>query len=818
MVKLSLRLSSIRMRLLLASTVVQIVLLTLLLANSVRLMNQATSASLNTLVSQNATMLHAMAVAYGDMGELHTLQDVLGELLSESDEGLVYVRIVAPDGQVLVSAGLPDMRELPEADDAHARGGAGGGVVHVRRPLLLDRNEVGFLQFGVSVSVLAAARKAITEQGTAIALAELLMTFGLLSGIGYLLTRNLSRLLAGSEAIAAGKLDHRLPESGHDELARLARRFNVMAANLQDRIGELQDSAERLKASEQRYELAIQGAHDGLWDWDIADGQVYCSPRYCEVAGLTAGRMYYSPAEVVTGIHPDDAPGYRTKMIEHLKGFSTQFKCEYRARQQDGSYRWVMTRGVAVRGEDGRAARMAGSISDVHEHKLVQMRLQYDALHDGLTQLPNRALFLEHACSALGQQRRTGGQDFAVLAINLQRFRLVNDSFGHEAGDALLCHVARTIQETLRYGDIAARVGGDQFALLLNRIENPAEALRLAGTLRERLAKPTSIAGQILYPKFRIGMSLSIDYRDSENGDTMLRDADNALQRTRERGDDSVAIFHASMHEQALQSLQLEGDLRDALGSDELIVHFQPIVALDSGSITSFEALVRWRHPVRGMLPPNLFVPLAETLGLIHELDMLVLRRACERLAQWRQLAASDAAVPRVSVNLSATQFARPDLAGEIIAEVDRHGLPREMLRFEVTESVLAQPEGPAAEILQKLRTAGMSVLIDDFGTGYSALSYLHTIPCDLVKLDGSFVRSLENDERLRTIVARSIELAHDLGMRVVAECIETTRQSELLLGMGCDYGQGYLFARPLDVEAVEELLFGKQLAREARA
>ncbi|MCC4115456.1 EAL domain-containing protein [Aromatoleum toluclasticum] len=816
--KLSLRLSSIRMRLLLASTVVQVVLLTLLLANSVRLMNQATNASLNTLVNQNATMLHAMAVAYGDMGEFDALQDVLGELLSEADEGLIYVRIVAPDRRVLVNAGLPDTQALPDVDQGNARGGTGGGVVHVRRPLLLERNEVGFLQFGVSVSVLAAARKAITEQGAAIALAELLLTFGLLSGIGYLLTRNLSRLLAGSEAIAAGKLDHRLPENGHDELARLARRFNVMAANLQDRIGELQDSAERLKASEQRYELAIHGAHDGLWDWNITEGQVYCSPRYCEIAGLTAGRLYHSPDEVLAGIHPDDAPGYRAKMIEHLKGFSTQFKCEYRARQQDGSHRWVMTRGVAVRGGDDRAVRMAGSISDVHDHKLAQVRLQYDALHDGLSGLPNRALFLEHVRSALGQQRRVGGQDFAVLAINLQRFRLVNDSFGHEAGDALLRQVARTLQETLRYGDIAARVGGDQFALLLNRIENPAEALRLAEALRERLSKPTSVAGQILYPKFRIGMALSSDYQDSESGDTMLRDADNALQRTRQRGGDSVAIFHASMHAQALESLQLEGDLRDALTRNELSVHFQPIVALDSGSIASFEALVRWRHPSRGMLPPNLFVPLAETLGLIHELDMLVLTRACERIAQWRERACSDAALPRVSVNLSATQFARPDLAGEIIAEVDRHGLPREMLRFEVTESVLAEPEGPAAEILQKLRTAGMSVLIDDFGTGYSALSYLHTIPCDLVKLDGSFVRSLEHDERLRAIVAWSIKLAHDLGMRVVAECIETTRQAELLLGMECDYGQGYLFARPLDDDAVEQLLFGQQLAQEASA
>lgn len=810
--------SSIRIRLLLASTVVQVLLLTLLLANSVRLMNEATTASLNTLTNQNATMLHAMAVAYRDRGDFGALQDVLGELLTEADEGLVYVRIVAPDGRVLVSAGLPNLQPLPQVDNGAARASNDDALFHVRRPLLLERNAVGFVQFGVSVSVLASARRAITEQGAAIALAEILLTFLLLSGIGYLLTRNLTRLLAGSEAIAEGKLDHRLPEEGHDELARLARRFNVMAANLQDRIGELQHTAERLKASEQRYELAIQGANDGLWDWDIGSGQVYCSPRCCEIAGLKADSSYHGAKDIIAGVHPDDAHNYRSTMIEHLKGFSAQFKCEYRARQADGGYRWVMKRGVALRGADGRAFRMAGSIGDVHMHKQAEVRLQFDALHDRLTELPNRALFLEHVNSALGQQLRTAGQEFAVLAINLQRFRLVNDSFGHSAGDELLRHVAHTICDTLRQGDIAARVGGDQFALLLNCIENPAEALRLGEVLREKLATPTTVAGQVLYPKYRIGIALSMDYEDPECADTMLRDADNALQRTRERGEDSVAIFHASMHAQALQSLRLEGDLRAALRDGGLTVHFQPIVALDDGSIGSFEALVRWRHPTQGMLPPNLFIPLAETLGLIHELDMLVLTCACEHILDWQKRTATGTAVPKVSVNLSATQFSRPDLAGEIIAEIARHGLPSDMLRFEVTESVLAQPDGPAAEILQRLRGAGMSVLIDDFGTGYSALSYLHTIPCDLVKLDGSFVRSLEHDERLRIIVARSIELAHDLGMRVVAECIETRQQADLLRAMGCDFGQGYLFARPLDDAGVEHLLFGPRLPTEATA
>jgi diguanylate cyclase (GGDEF)-like protein/PAS domain S-box-containing protein len=797
--------TSIRIRLLLASTVVQVLLLTLLLANSVRLMNEATSASLHTLADQNATMLHAMATAYAEQGQLDALQDILGELLAESEEGLVYVRIGTPDGRTLMQAGMPEMTALP------AEGVAGDGntgqprLLHVRRPLLLDRNEIGYLQFGVSVSTLAAARRAITEQGAFIALIEILLTFALLSGIGYLLTRNLSRLLAGSQAIAEGRLDHRLPENGGDELARLARRFNIMAANLQDRIGELQDTAARLKTSEQRYELAIQGSNDGLWDWDITAGTVYCSPRCCEIAGFAFDDLHRAPQTILDAIHPDDVQAYRNKLVEHLKGYSTQFKFEYRALQVDGTYHWVMKRGVALRDASGRAFRMAGSISDVHLHKLAENQLQFDALHDRLTGLPNRALFLEHVRSALGQQRRADRHGFAVLGINLERFRLVNDSFGHAAGDELLRRIAAALVEMLCEGDIVARVGGDQFALLLNGIEDPADSLRVAANLREKLAQPTDVAGQRLYPKCRVGIALSSDYDD--DAEALLRDADNALQRARDGGDSSISMFHASMHAQALQSLRLESDLRAALRDGSLAVHFQPIVSLADGRISSFEALVRWPHPTEGLLPPNLFIPLAETLGLIHDLDMLVLTRACERIVRWQQQA-NGVEVPKVGVNLSAMQFSRPDLAGEIIAEIARHGLPAEMLRFEVTESVLAQPEGPARQVLERLRGAGMSVLIDDFGTGYSALSYLHTIPCDAVKLDGSFVRSLDKDRRLRTIVAGSIALAHDLGMRVVAECIETPQQAALLQAMGCDYGQGYLYSRPLDDAGVEKLLF----------
>jgi len=799
--------SSIRARLLLASTAVQIVLLSLLLANSVRLMNDAAAVSLDTLVNQNASMLHAMATAYGELGAYEQLQDTLGELLSDSSEGLVYVRIGDSAGNILLHAGAPRREPISPPPDTftEARSGLlGKPLIHVRRPLLLPRNEIGFLQFGVSVSVLAAARRAIIEQGALIALIEIAITFALLSGIGYLLSKKLSRLLDGSKAITEGYLDHRLPDDGEDELARLARHFNVMAATLQQRVSELQQTADRLKASEERYALAMHGANDGLWDWDIAHGgRTYFSPRFCQLIGLPDGRSHTDASPFLERLHPDDAPTYRAKMIEHLKGINPQFMLEHRIRQADGSYRWIMTRGMALRDGRGRAIRMAGSISDVHLRKRAEQQLMHDALHDGLTSLPNRALFVEHVRLALGQQRRDDTYRFAVLAINLERFHLVNDSYGHATGDQLLQGVATWLNLSLREGDLAARVGGDQFAVLLNGVSDITEALRIAESLVELPAFDIPGADRKLHPKCRIGLAMSEAER--VDGEALLRDADNALQIARQSDARTVEVFHASMHAQALSTLQLETDLRQALATGTLSVHYQPIINLSDRRIASFEALVRWHHPTHGMLSPAQFIPLAEALDMIHELGMLVLRQVCDDIGQWLADHEQQTGVP-VSVNLSARQLSRAHLAEELIELITLKAIPSDLIRFEVTESLLARQDGPAIRSLQRLRAAGFRVLIDDFGTGYSALSYLHTIPCDVVKLDGSFVSSIADDARLRAIVRRSIELAHDLGMSVVAECIETEEQAAVLRDIACDFGQGYLFSRPVPTEQASRM------------
>ena len=802
--QLPLHRTSIRIRLLLASTVVQVVLLTLLLANSVRLMDGAASATLDTLIEQHTVMLHSMAVVHGEHGNYEALQDILDELLADAGEGLTYVRIARADGSLLLDAGETGSNGGASPAAAGILGGMDGGFIHVRRPLLLPGNEVGSLQFGVSAANLIHARRAILEQGGIIALAVVGLTLVLLAAIGYLLTRNLGRLLDGSQALAEGHLEHRLPECGNDELADLARRFNIMAERLQGRVRELESTASRLHASEERYALAIHGANDGLWDWDLAAGTFYHSPRFAEIVGRGMHDGPLPPEELLGYLHPDDKGRFNTQLVEHLKGDSAQFMLEHRVRLPSGDYRWILTRGVALRGADGRAFRMAGSIADVHVRRQAQQRLLHDALHDGLTSLPNRALFVEHLNSALGRQRRSDDFHFAVLTINLERFRLVNDSFGHVAGDELLRRIADRIARHLRSGDIAARIGGDQFAVLLSDIGERNEASRLAASLREGLAEPAVVAGHTIHPRARIGVALSDDYHD--DGEAILRDADNALHRARRSSDEPVTIFEAGMHTQTLPALQLESELRAALRDGGLTVHYQPIVDLHSGAPRSLEALVRWQHPQKGLLSPLAFVTLAESLGLIHELGMQVLEQVCADIVRWRKLFGSDA-LPPVSVNLSARQFQVVGLTTDILGTIARHGLPIEAVRVEITESALAEPSGPAAAMLRTLRDAGMKVMIDDFGTGYSTLSYLHTIPCDVLKLDGSFVRTLADTPRLGAIVRRSIELAHDLGMTVVAECIESPLQHDLLLAMGCDYGQGYLYSRPLPAEGIAGLL-----------
>jgi diguanylate cyclase (GGDEF)-like protein len=449
----------------------------------------------------------------------------------------------------------------------------------------------------------------------------------------------------------------------------------------------------------------------------------------------------------------------------------------------------------------GRAVRMAGSISDIHLRKRVEDQLLYDALHDGLTGLANRALFAEHLQNTLRHADRVTGSLFAVLHINIERFHVVNDSLGYSAGDDLLRLVAARIRALARPGDVVGRVGGDQFAVLLNDIADASEAIRFSENLQTHLAESAELNGHILYPKTRIGVALGSG--GFQNAEDLMRDADNAMQRSRRSADNTITVFQSAMHQQVMRDLQLESQLRAALRDHQLVAHFQPIVDLKTRQATGFEALVRWPQASARRIGPDVFIPVAESLDLVHELGMQMLDQSCARLKSWRERGLADENLS-ISVNLSARQLMQVDLADQVVACIERHGLPPSTLKLEVTESTLVTRKELAISQLGKLRAKGLKILIDDFGTGYSSLSYLHSIPCDTIKLDGSFIREIERDTRLRAIVGATIHLAHELGMQVVAECIETQAQADILSELACDFGQGFLFspAEPEDKAA----------------
>jgi diguanylate cyclase (GGDEF)-like protein/PAS domain S-box-containing protein len=561
------------------------------------------------------------------------------------------------------------------------------------------------------------------------------------------------------------------------------------------RQAELLRINDALKESEERYALAAQGANDGLWDWNLKSGRVYYSPRWQSMLGYEPGEVGDAPEAWLERIHPDDQGRVRADLEAHLAGLAPHFESEHRVRHRDGDYRFVLSRGLVVRDGQGQALRLAGSQTDITSRKRAEEQILHDALHDPLTGLPNRNLFLDRLGQAVGRRRRHGDYHFAVLFLDLDRFKVVNDSLGHLAGDALLTGLARRLIACVRAEDTVARLGGDEFAILLDDIEDARDATRVAGRIQEELKRPVTVEGHDVVSTASIGITL--DDRRERRPEDLLRDADTAMYRAKERGRDRHEIFDDEMHARAVAALHLEGDLRRALERNGLALAFQPIVSLATGRPVGFEALVRWPHPERGFVAPDEFVPLAEETGLVLPLGHFVLREACRTAREWLDAAGAGPA-PSISVNISAREFGQPGLVERIEGLLREHRLPPACLRLEITESLIMEDPDEAVVRCLALRELGIGIDIDDFGTGYSSLSYLRRFPVDSLKIDRSFVGGMEASAEDQEIVRAILGLAVALGIRTVAEGIETEEQLARLRQLGCALGQGYLFAAPL--------------------
>jgi diguanylate cyclase (GGDEF)-like protein/PAS domain S-box-containing protein len=476
---------------------------------------------------------------------------------------------------------------------------------------------------------------------------------------------------------------------------------------------------------------------------------------------------------------------------------------ESRVRKADGSPIWIEENVGAVRDDNGTLLRYEGTMQDISRRKERESQLLRHAFHDKLTGLPDRTLFLERVNRCLKRRGRRPNYWFAVLFLDLDRFKIVNDSLGHVIGDQLLIATARKLESCLRPGDTVARLGGDEFAVLLDDIKDISDATHVADRILTLLSTPAQLDGHEIYTTPSIGIALiSSTYHHAED---LLRDADMAMYRAKALGKARYALFDSAMYADGKNLLQLETDLRHAVQKRDFRVEYQPVVNLASGSIEGFEAFLRWHHPVRGMVPPSEFVPLAEETGLLVGLDRWVLGEACRQMHSW-QSQFPTLPLLTMSVNLSSRQFAQSDLIGELERIIRRSNLAPHHLRLEMTErSLLANPDAAKATLLQ-LKQLGVQLSLDDFGTGYSSLSHLHRFSFDALKVDHSFVSQM-NDEKNAEIVSAIITIAHNLNMNVIAEGVETAEQLERLRTLNCHYGQGYLFSGPLESGAVRELL-----------
>ena len=569
-------------------------------------------------------------------------------------------------------------------------------------------------------------------------------------------------------------------------------------------ITERKDVEERLREAEERYRTMVEQipAVTYIDHVDETSSAIYMSPQVEGMSGYTPEEWLEDPELWIKILHPEDK---ERVLAESRRTNETgdPFRVEYRMISKSGHVAWVRDEAVLVKGRGGRSRFWQGVITDVTERKVLEEELEHQAFHDPLTDLSNRRLFMDRLGHALARTQRRRGMRVAVLFMDLEGFKVVNDSLGHETGDRLLVAVSERLKGCLRPEDTPARFGGDEFVVLLEDVEGPQEAVRVAERIIDELKNRFVLDGRELYARASIGIALGEDR--TKDPDDLLRDADTAMYRAKDGGT-GYSVFDTVMYEKAINRLEAENALGRAVEQEEFVLHYQPIVSLQTGEVLEVEALVRWGHPERGLLDPDEFVPMAEESGLVVPMGEQVLREACLRAKEWQD------AHPRlpplvISMNLSARQLSRPDLADTVEGILKETELNGSCLTLDITETIYVRALAGNTETLHRLRDLGARISIDDFGVGYSSLAYLKRLPADALKIDRSFVRGLGEDVEDTAIVHMIIELAHTLGVEVIAEGVESERQATLLKEMGCDMAQGYHFSKPLPPEEIPVLL-----------
>ncbi|PYS91698.1 MAG: hypothetical protein DMF64_11485 [Acidobacteria bacterium] len=575
----------------------------------------------------------------------------------------------------------------------------------------------------------------------------------------------------------------------------------AQAEQAQRHAAEAQRHIEALQASEARFRSSFDYATIGM-ALVSTDGQfLQVNRSLSEIVGYREQELLLHKFQELT--HPDDLGAVLANLSQLLDGKLASCQTEQRYLHRHGHEVWVHLGSSLVRDAQGQPLHLLFQLQDITDRKRAEERLLHDAFHDVLTGLPNRALFMDHLKMAIQRAKRSPERLYAALFLDLDRFKVINDSLGHMVGDQLLVGIARRLETCLRPGDTVARLGGDEFTVLLEELTDIDDAIAIAQRIQTELTMPFNLGGHEVFTTVSIGIAPSSTGYD--RAEDLLRDADTAMYRAKLSGKNRYVVFDKAMHDRAVNLLQMEIDLRRAIDREEFCLRYQPIVSLADGRVMGFEALLRWQHPERGFISPLDFIPVAEETGLIVAIGRWVLTQACQQMRAWQEQQQLPAHFT-VSINLSSKQFAQPNFIEQMAGSLRDAGLEPNRLKLEITESMVIENIDTTAEMLTQLRALGVELSIDDFGTGYSSLSYLHRFPINTLKIDRSFISQMHSTENAE-IVHTIITLARSLEMDVVAEGVETPEQLEQLRTLGCDYAQGYIFSRPLEAGDATRLI-----------
>ncbi|MES9961561.1 MAG: EAL domain-containing protein [Sedimenticola sp.] len=729
--------------------------------------------------------------------------DHLSRLFQDDDASMVY--LVDQNGRYLhhPDRGMIGQKASGHLKEFHARighhsllGTEHGNVYlthrHIERSGWMLISEIPEMELLAEVNLIRNATVAIFTLALAfVVLVALYFSRSVVSPIRYV-TESFKRLRAGATDV------EKLAVSGHDEISQLAQWFNQFL----DELGRRRASESALRFSEERYELVSRATNEGIWDFNREQGTVYFSDRFKEIAGYEPDKLPATLVNFYKVIHPADRPMIKQRFKEFLRSNRNFINIEHRMNRPDGSFVYVSNNCQAIRDSRGRVIRMAGSIQDISLQKEIEGRLRHDASHDPLTGLYNRPWMIKRINRELDETRMEANEIFAVLFLDLDDFKQLNDTLGHSYGDLLLVEVSRRIEATVRPGDAIARLGGDEFIVLLPDIKT-GDALHVVDRLVESISEPYLLYHHEYSTQGSIGVAFSST--GYENAEEILRDADTAMYRAKSLGKGRYEIFDNEMRKHLLERTSLEKDLSKAMDMGELEMYYQPIRCLKTDRTTGFEALIRWPDPKRGV-SPEVFIPLAEESNLIHPLGHWIFRQVLDQLKLWN----GQFELPpdfKVAVNISPKQFTDSSLIDwmkQVIAE--RNVEPRHVA-IELTETAIFRDRFAVLNSLTRLRDAQVSIHLDDFGTGYSSLSYLNNFPINAIKIDRSFISALQPGSRQERLVSTLILMARELEIQVIAEGVEQDNQLQYLKEKSCDFAQGYHIGRPLPEAQATELL-----------